>query len=393
MMVKRLSMQSSNPSEFNIDMVGKSFRPDDLTREVYGVLGIPIDVINMPSALLKIEDAAAGRAPFLLSTPNLNFLVKSRLDPEFRESLLISDLCPADGMPIVWLARLLGVPIKERVAGSDMFERLKSARPSSRRLSVFLFGGAEGVAAAACQSLNAEPGGMTCAGTFYPGFCSVEDMSTDAIIDTINSSNADFLAVALGAKKGQAWLLQNHDRLRIPVRAHLGAIINFQAGMVERAPARIRTWGLEWLWRIKEEPQLWRRYWDDGIVLLQLVLTHVVPLIVLTRWHRLRWAGKPQEMLINRSEEHESVILSIKGVALAHNVDDAVTCFHDAVKAAKNIVINVTDMRLIDARFIGLLLMLNNTLKKRRLHLRFMGMSPRIERIFSLNGFEFLLRT
>ena len=154
-------MLASSPSEFNIDRVRDPFRPDDLTREVYGVLGIPVDVIDMAAVLCKIDVAAADKSPFLLSTPNLNFLVTSRLDPEFREALLISDLCPADGMPIVWLARLLGAPIKERIAGSDIFEALKLARYNSRRLSVFLFGGVEGVATAAFRRLNGEQSGMT----------------------------------------------------------------------------------------------------------------------------------------------------------------------------------------------------------------------------------------
>jgi Glycosyl transferase WecG/TagA/CpsF family len=89
-------------------------------------------------------------------------------------------------------------------------------------------------------------------------------MSRDQMIDKVNASEADFLAVSLGAKKGQLWLHRNHQRLAIPVRAHLGAAINFQAGTVKRAPPRLRAWGLEWLWRIKEEPQLWRRYGHDG---------------------------------------------------------------------------------------------------------------------------------
>src|SRR5664280_1836480 len=136
-------MQANSSDEFIIDTVANTTQSEDLTREVYGVLGIPVDVIDMPAALRKIEVAAAGRSPFLLSTPNLNFLVTSQIDPEFRESLLISDLCPADGMPIVCIARLLSVPIKERIAGADIFEAIKSARYSSQRVSVFLFGGAE----------------------------------------------------------------------------------------------------------------------------------------------------------------------------------------------------------------------------------------------------------
>jgi len=392
MMVKRFQMQASSPSEFNKDRVRDPLRPDDLTREVYGVLGIPVDVIDMSAALRKIEVAAASATPFLLSTPNLNFLVTSRLDPEFRESLLISDLCPADGMPIVWLAWLLGVPIKERIAGSDIFGALKSERNATQQLSVFLFGGPEGVAAAACSKLNAERGGLTCVGSFYPGFCTVDEMSTDPILDLINSSNADFLVAALGAKKGQAWLLKNHDRLQIPVRVHLGAAINFQAGTIKRAPAGMRRWGLEWLWRIKEEPQLWRRYWGDGLVLLELVLTRLIPLLMLARWHSLRWGRKAKDLLINRVEDHKSVILSINGAAVAQNVGNALPYFQDAVAAAKDVVINFTDTRLIDARFLGLLIMLNKILKKQQLHLTFTGISPRIARIFRLHGFGFLLR-
>ena len=101
-----------------------SFGHNDLSREVYGVFGIPIDVVDMATALSKIELAAVDRTPFLISTVNLNFLVTSQLDQEFRRSLLLSDLCTADGMPVVWLARLLGLPIRERVAGSDIFEKL-----------------------------------------------------------------------------------------------------------------------------------------------------------------------------------------------------------------------------------------------------------------------------
>ena len=85
---------------------------DDFSRKVYCVLGIPIDAIDMTAALRTVKAAARGSEPFLLSTANLNFLVTSRSDSEFRESLLDSDLCTADGMPIVWIARLLGLPSK-----------------------------------------------------------------------------------------------------------------------------------------------------------------------------------------------------------------------------------------------------------------------------------------
>ena len=113
---------------------------------------------------------------------------------------------------------------------AQIFSINSAPQTSSRKLRVFFFGGADGIAEAARRILNAENGGLTCVGTLNPGHGTIDDMSSDAIIAAINASNADFLVVALGASKGQAWLLRNHHRLRIPVRAHLGAAINFQAG-------------------------------------------------------------------------------------------------------------------------------------------------------------------
>src|SRR5262245_21812289 len=123
-----------------------SAHANELSREVYCLQGIPIDAIDMPEVVRRIETAAATRSPFLISTPNVNFLIGSRHDEHFRESLLRSDLCPADGMPLVWIAKLTGVPIRKRVAGSDIFEVLKAAHDPARRLKLYLFGGGEGAA-------------------------------------------------------------------------------------------------------------------------------------------------------------------------------------------------------------------------------------------------------
>jgi len=141
----------------------------NLERSVYCVLGIPIDAIDIRTVVKKIEAAAAERSAFVISTPNLNFLANSLSDPEFKESLLDSDLCPPDGMPIVWIARLLGLPIKERTAGADLLDRLQF-RDNGRRLSVFLFGGAKGVAAEAATKINAQVGYLTCVGSLDPAF-------------------------------------------------------------------------------------------------------------------------------------------------------------------------------------------------------------------------------
>ena len=292
---------------------------DDLSRNVYCILGVPVDDVDFATSLRRIEIAANSTAPFLISTPNLNFLVNFHLDPEFRESLCLSDLCPADGVAIIWVARLLGVPIKERVAGSDIIDLLKLARRSRLPLRIFLFGGEEGVAEAAGARLQSR--GLMCVGTLYPGFGTVEQMSGEDIINTINASNAQILSVSLGATKGQSWLLHNHDSLRVPVRVHLGATINFQAGTVKRAPRWLRRWGFEWLWRIKEEPHLWTRYAHDVLVLFGMLLTRVAPLALAHL--RQRFSLDQQKLAISEEGDDEAVTIRLRGVATAQKIDRA----------------------------------------------------------------------
>ena len=195
------SQMSNNESIATVGRIDDLVATRDLSRNVYGVLGIPIDVTDMADVLDRIDAALRARLTLFISTANLNFLTTSLTNTEFRKSLLLSELCTADGMPIVWIAKLLGIPIKARIAGADIFEALK-AGPFATPLKAFFFGGPEGAAAAACERLNASSCGVTCSGSYYPGFGTVEEMSSDAVINTIKASNADFLAVALGAVKG-----------------------------------------------------------------------------------------------------------------------------------------------------------------------------------------------
>lgn len=333
---------------------------DALSRKVYCLLGLPIDAITLGGVLDAFRLAAARRSPLLLSTPNLNFLVNSRRDRAFHDSLLSSDLCVIDGMIILWMARLLGIPVQERVAGSDLFDALKSTPVGPEPLKVFLFGGDEGIADVAAVKLNGEGGHLVCVGALSPGFGSVAELSAAPLIAAVNGSGADFLLVALGAAKGQAWLMHNHAALSVPIRAHLGATINFQAGTVARAPNWARRTGVEWLWRIKEEPKLWRRYWNDGWLFLSLLVTHVAPLAMRERGRRLlaRWLRVPFGA---RGAQPGTLLLS--GDATEPNVDAAVAALESALPAPANLILDLAGVRTMDARFIGLLLTLRKYLK------------------------------
>jgi N-acetylglucosaminyldiphosphoundecaprenol N-acetyl-beta-D-mannosaminyltransferase len=372
-----------------IAAVARAGRHDDLSREVYCILGMPIDAVDMPTVVERIEAALDRPDPLFISTPNLNFLTATQTDPEFRESLLLSDLCPADGMPIVWVARLMGIPIKKRIAGSDIIMTLKAERTCTRQLNVFFFGGTEGIATAAGTMLNASRCSLRCVGSMFPGFGTVEDLSCDDIIDNINSTEADFLIASLGAQKGQAWLLRNHHRLRIPIRAHLGAVLNFEAGTIKRAPPKLREMGLEWLWRIKEEPHLWRRYWNDAMMTLRLMLTHVLPLTLAAQWMRRRC--QRTDLSIAEGQDEERVTLTFSGMAARRQVDVAVSAFRKALAAQKDVAVDLSDVDFIDQRFLGLLMVLRKQLRKAGSELHVVGASTPLKRLFRLNGGEFLI--
>lgn len=247
----------------------------DFDRPPVCILGLPFDAVTIAQAVQRIrDDAFAGRRCFV-STPNLNFAIAARRDPRFRGSILRSNLSLVDGMPLIWLGRLIGLTLPERVSGADVFNALL-AHPGPP-MTAYIFGGNEDAARSACEQINRRNGGIRCVGFEFPGFVTIESMSTDAQIDRINASGAQFVFVSLGAQKGQAWIEHNAGRLKAPVLSHLGAVVNFAAGTVSRAPGWVQRSGFEWLWRIKEEPALWRRYLRDGAIGLALLLTRVLP--------------------------------------------------------------------------------------------------------------------
>ena len=268
--------------------------PDDLARDVYCILGAPIDAIELAEAVRRISAAALGATPFLISTVNVNFLATTAVNAEFREAVCLSDLCTADGMPIVWISRLLGIPIKRRVAGSDMFDLLRVPQTAGRQLKLFLLGGVEGAAAAAATELNANPGGLHCVGSLNPGFGSVDDLSADAIVEkrSMPAERKSSIA-ALGAEKGQAWLLRNHQRLRPPDPQPSRCSGQFRRGHSQAFASYLVPFGPRIMAMAYQgrEPYLWRRYAHDGGVLLWLLATRVLPLAIAVRWHRL-WAHK-----------------------------------------------------------------------------------------------------
>lgn len=361
-----------------------------MTTPVICLFGLPFDVVTMDETVHRVRQAARTRQRLFLSTPNLNFLIGCVHNAAFRQSVIDSDMSVADGMPLVWMARLLGVPLPERVTGSGLFERLRTdpLLPGETPIKVYFFGGPPGVAQTAGQNLNARDGGLICVGHETPGFGSVEDMSTPDVLARINASEADFLIVALGAVKGQAWIQHNRTRLRVPVISHLGAVVNFAAGTVNRAPAWMQKTGLEWLWRIKEEPTLWRRYWSDGRALLSLVFGQLLPHAL---WLRRHSSQRPAGATL--TSESGFSRLGIQGLIPDPVPAALLSTLRQAAALDQPLLLDLTQATGFGPAFAGELLRLEKALRLGGQGLRIAPLSSPMQRLFDWNGLHSLIAT
>jgi|SRR5450830_175664 len=361
---------------------------DDFNREIYCIAGLPFDAVDLPKTLTRLRDAQFKKTPCFLTTPNLDFLALAQHDSYFRDSVIQSDLVIADGMPIVWIAKLLGIPIHERVAGSTLFEALGQER--RRKMTVYFFGGPQGVAAEASQRINAVSTGLTCVGYYSPGFGTLDEMSSDEIVDNINAANADFLVVALGAEKGQAWIIKNFHKIKCPLVSHLGAVINFEAKRLKRAPESIQKLGMEWAWRIKEEPQLWRRYWGDGLFLLRLIITKILPLVIWKLLNKKRLVQLAQDTVV-LDDKYADCKLTITGVVLDPVKPDIRSLMRQASLQNKNVNIDLAAAEYLSFGALGLLLMLKKQLDKNGLQMKVTGLSHHMIKLFNQNGLSYLI--
>jgi N-acetylglucosaminyldiphosphoundecaprenol N-acetyl-beta-D-mannosaminyltransferase len=356
-------------------------------RPVHCLFGMPVDVVDFVTAEQRIRSAVATRSRCFLSTPNVNYLIACQSNEAFRNSIVNSDLSVADGMPLVWLARLIGVPLRERVAGASLFEALRHGPGKS--LSIFFFGGPDGVAEAASRRLNQEANGLTCVGYESPGYGSIEDLSTECIIQRINASQADILVVSLGASKGQAWIQHNRHRLNVPVISHLGAVLHFVAGTIDRAPEWMQKSGLEWLWRIKEEPALTRRYWRDGLALLRLLTTRALP-YALSLQRRKPDAYQLQRAAVELQENGHRCTLVLRGAWTWSNLAPLRESFLNACLAKKDLRLEMGGVTYLDSALVGLLMLLERHQRQQGRRFLLASLPPGIRRTLDYCGAGYL---
>jgi N-acetylglucosaminyldiphosphoundecaprenol N-acetyl-beta-D-mannosaminyltransferase len=242
------------------------------------ILGVPFHQISLTGAVDRIESMVADGGTHYVVTPNVDFLVKARRDPELRRILVCADLVLCDGKPIVWASHWLGGSLPCRVAGSDLIPGLLQ-RAAERGWSIFLLGGSADVAAEAAQRIAAAYPTIRKVEHYSPPFRPLKDMNNAEIIKRVRSAKPDIVLVCFGCPKQEKWISQNLKELAAPVMIGAGATIDFLADKMARAPVWMQRSGTEWLFRLLQEPRrLTKRYADDFL--------HFFPAILLQRWRQ-----------------------------------------------------------------------------------------------------------
>ncbi len=229
-------------------------------------LNTHVDNLTMAEAVEEAKKLVQKGGKSYVVTPNVDHIVKIEHDHLFREIYEGADLILTDGKPLIWMSRLLGTPIKEKISGSDYFPEV--CRMAAREgMSIFLLGAAEGVAQKAAVNLMKKYKHLRIAGVYSPSYTFENDAEEIAdIIHKINKAKPDILCIGLGTPKQEKFYYKYKDLLHVPLTLHIGATIDFDAGVVKRAPRWISYAGMEWLYRLLKEPRrLYRRYLLDDL--------------------------------------------------------------------------------------------------------------------------------
>lgn len=233
------------------------------------ILDIPIDNITMKELLEKLRFGG------VVFTPNVDHLVKLQKDREFYQAYQKADYRVCDSQLIMYASRFLGQPLSEKVSGSDLFPAFYKWYGNDKKVEIFLLGGLEGVAQKARHNINTKVGRNMVIETYSPPFGFENDPAEcQRIIDMVNRSGANVLAVGLGAPKQEKWICKyRYAMTNIKTFLAVGATIDFEAGNIKRSPAWMSTAGLEWLYRLANEPgRLWRRYLVEDLGFFILVM-------------------------------------------------------------------------------------------------------------------------
>lgn len=239
------------------------------------LLNVEIDNLTMGETLLAIDKLISERKNAYVVTPNLDHIVQLERGGDLVKVYENANLILADGKPLLWIAKCKKTPLKEKISGSDLFPLL-CKMAAEKGYSMFFLGAAEGVAAKAAVRLKKKYSGLNVVGTYSPPFGFEKDEKEMSKIEKmIKEVKPHILIVGLGCPKQEMFIYNNRERLGVPISLGLGASLDFEAGNIKRAPRWMANHGLEWAYRITQDPKrLIKRYWNDAISIIPIIFKY-----------------------------------------------------------------------------------------------------------------------
>ncbi len=341
------------------------------------LLGVPFHDVTTEETLAWIDYLVAARSPAYFATANLDFAAQACGDVELQRILVEARLVLCDGMPLVWASRFEGAPLRERVAGSDLVPTL-AEHAEQRGYRIFLLGGDPVALETAAKRLAETPPRLPEVGFYSPPYRPLHDFDNDAVRERITAHRPDILLVAFGCPKQEKWIYANYRTLGAPVSMGVGATVDFLAGKVSRAPTWMRQTGLEWIYRLSQEPgRLWKRYSHDvGFLFRQL----------LRQRGRLRTTTKST----SGDEPAEATDVTPTLVWTGELVAARLETFPSAPSAG-DVRLDLAGITAVDSSGLGLLLRVAREIWARRSKLVLVRPSPAVVRILELTRMERLL--
>jgi len=325
----------------------------------------------------------ASRQPHYLVTANVDFVVQAQSDIELRRIFADADLVLCDGTPLLWVSRLLGNALVERVAGADIVPLLIE-RAAERGYGLFFLGATPESCSAAVERLRVRYPTLRIAGHYSPPFNTLLEMDHEEIKRRITEAAPDLLFVAFGCPKAEKWVAMNYRELGVPVAVGVGATIDFLAGHVKRAPIWMRRSGLEWVFRLIQEPRrLFGRYARD---------LWVFGWRILGQWLLLRrQAGGPAEVpaaAFAQAPDLSHQLVRLRGNLHRYHAESFARVFDAILNEGRPCVLDLTELESVDSTGIALLMRLQQRLQARGAALVLVGVNPSVRKVFKRMQWE-----
>ncbi|MES9830713.1 MAG: WecB/TagA/CpsF family glycosyltransferase [Candidatus Thiodiazotropha sp. DIVDIV] len=236
------------------------------------LMGCNIDNLSMNETLDKIERLIESGDTHQHVVVNVDKIVKANKDTKLKEIINSCSLVNVDGMPVVWVSRLLGKPLKQRVAGVDLFEKLME-RSSKKKLKVFLLGAKEEVVSKTKEIYENKYNHQSIVG-YRNGYWT--DAEEKEVVQQIKEAEPDMLFVAISSPKKEEFLNKYQKAMNVPFSMGVGGTFDVAVGKVKRAPILMQNLGLEWFYRFLQEPRrMFKRYFVDDIAFFKLLLIEI----------------------------------------------------------------------------------------------------------------------